>query len=1412
MRREDSDGPIPNGPRARRVKNFAGGPVPLLCAVLLPIAAVTLVAPGQAAATPAPRTALSVSFSWQQVLPDAGSPVAEGSPSVATLDGGGPSVVVGDRAGGVYAFHLSDGSPVAGWPAHLRGPVDSTPSVASDGSGTDDVFVSAGNAADPASGGYVGLDNRGNQIWSSGAPDPNGPHGVQASMAVGQLEGSTAVVAPSLGQEEYALGAASGARLPGWPFFTADSGFTTPSLADLYGNGQTEIVEGGDSTAGLANGQTYSNGGHLRVLGAGGNLICSHDTNQTVDSSTAVGNFLAGGQAGIAFGTGSYYPGASDSNTLFASDSHCNIVWRDNLGGNTVSSPAIGDLNGDGNVEVLEGADTGSSGLVYALNGANGAVLPGWPQATPGRIIGGITTADLTGGGYNDVLVPTTDGLVIYDGRSAQPIVILGAGAVALQNSAAVTIDPDGLIGITIAGYDASNAGVVQHFEIAGSAGHSLGKRAWPMFHQNPQLTGWLNQSAPGHLNAPIVGIAATADGRGYWNVATDGGLFDFGDAGFSGSMGGHPLNRPVVGMAPTHDGRGYWEVASDGGLFAFGDAHFYGSTGSLTLNRPVVGMTPTPDGRGYWLVASDGGLFAFGDARLLRLDRVADPQQTGGRDGADSGRPRVLAGGLRRRAVRVRRRPLLRLDGWTAPQPVDRGDGFQRRPRLLAGGVRRGSVQLRDGTVLGIDGQPLAGPAGGRHGADAAWRGVLDGGGRRRHVRLPRRVLRLAPATLRRLRRRGRLRAIRPGRVAVLTAGLVLAASAAGAVVRPSAASAFPSTTVTVTGHGWGHGHGMGQWGALGYALAGTNWQQIVDHYYAGSTIAELSSGADATAVRVVLTENDGDSVIVTSSSSFSVDGASYAAGQAVQMLPVPGGWDISAGPGCGGGWTPVSTGVSNPTATGGTATLQLCQAGGNLSVHGSIEALYNSAGQARTVNILPLETYVADVVPSESPAGWGTLGSTGPGGQPWGFQELEAQAVAVRSYVMAGLGSYGGYADICDLSCQSYRGTTNESPLTNLAAQATAGSVMETNGVVQSTQYSASTGGYTNPGAFAGVPDDGDAVCVPGACNPNHTWTASVPLSTIEATWPQLGTLESIEITGRNGLGDWGGRVTTMTLVGSSQNVPLTGDDFTSALGLRSDWFTVTSTLASPAAGIAVTPDGKGYWIDGAAGEVLGFGDAAVPGSLGGLPLAEPVVGMAAFPAGQGYWEVASDGGVFSFGSASFEGSTGAIRLNRPMVGMAPTPDGRGYWLVASDGGVFAFGDAHFYGSTGNLVLNKPVVGMAATSDGRGYWLVASDGGVFAFGDAHFHGSMGGQHLNRPVVGMTGAPGGTGYRLVASDGGIFSFGTAPFFGSTGNLVLARPIVGMADSTDGQGYWMVASDGGVFSYGDAHFYGSAAG
>jgi hypothetical protein len=164
---------------------------------------------------------------------------------------------------------------------------------------------------------------------------------------------------------------------------------------------------------------------------------------------------------------------------------------------------------------------------------------------------------------------------------------------------------------------------------------------------------------APASLSAPVAGIAATRDGRGYWLVGADGGVFAYGDASYYGSASGGDLGIPVVGIAATKDGKGYWVsdygglvsnfgdapalgdlpdslvfptapivgiasdsagegywlVGADGGVFGYGAARFHGSLGGIHLDAPIVGIAATPDGGGYWLVGADGGVFSFGDA-----------------------------------------------------------------------------------------------------------------------------------------------------------------------------------------------------------------------------------------------------------------------------------------------------------------------------------------------------------------------------------------------------------------------------------------------------------------------------------------------------------------------------------------------------------------------------------------------------------------------------------------------------------------------------------------------------------------------------------------------------------------------------------------------------------------------------
>jgi len=85
--------------------------------------------------------------------------------------------------------------------------------------------------------------------------------------------------------------------------------------------------------------------------------------------------------------------------------------------------------------------------------------------------------------------------------------------------------------------------------------------------------------------------MAATPDGGGYWLVASDGVIFNYGHAGFYGSAASEPLVKSLVGTACTTDARGYWQVTSAGSIFNYGDAAFYGSAGSGPLAKPIVGI-----------------------------------------------------------------------------------------------------------------------------------------------------------------------------------------------------------------------------------------------------------------------------------------------------------------------------------------------------------------------------------------------------------------------------------------------------------------------------------------------------------------------------------------------------------------------------------------------------------------------------------------------------------------------------------------------------------------------------------------------------------------------------------------------------------------------------------------------------
>ncbi len=413
---------------------------------------------------------------------------------------------------------------------------------------------------------------------------------------------------------------------------------------------------------------------------------------------------------------------------------------------------------------------------------------------------------------------------------------------------------------------------------------------------------------------------------------------------------------------------------------------------------------------------------------------------------------------------------------------------------------------------------------------------------------------------------------------VAVSTSTPAVAASAPTAVAAATAATVpvvvpSPIGTYTFTGHGWGHGRGMGQYGALGYALAGWSYAQILDHYY-GGTVPAAPDDRNLP-IDVELTDRTGKDTAATGTSLtldagagaqpvFMSDGTTPA--HAVRLVPDGKGTFTAqaARTECGSGsiWADIGPYPSGTVIRDGAGqSITQCDDTREESYRGSLVA-WQRGTTSYTFNRVAVEDYLRDVVPHESPASWGTLGDGA------GMQALEAQAVAARSYALSSSRPSG--AKTCDTTaCQVYlpyatrpyatsTWTTLPYPQSDQAVAATAGQVRRmgsAGGAIARTEFSSSTGGFTAGGTFPAVVDDGDAV----AQNPNHTWTAT--FSAVQAA-AELGLsgVSGITITGRNGLGDFGGRVTQLQVTDAA-GAPhsYTGAQFQSLMGLKSDWFTV-------------------------------------------------------------------------------------------------------------------------------------------------------------------------------------------------------------------------------------------------------------
>jgi stage II sporulation protein D len=384
---------------------------------------------------------------------------------------------------------------------------------------------------------------------------------------------------------------------------------------------------------------------------------------------------------------------------------------------------------------------------------------------------------------------------------------------------------------------------------------------------------------------------------------------------------------------------------------------------------------------------------------------------------------------------------------------------------------------------------------------------------------------------------------------VGLLTAAALALPSAPATAAGAGSWSVPSNAWVTVKGHGYGHGHGMSQYGAEGAARQGLTFREIAGFYYPGTTWGKITGR-----VTVRISADTSDDLEVLARPGLTLrDGAAKPV-----VLPDNGAtrWrievtktgrnQVSYLAGSWRRWAEL-TGEGTFAAPGEPVTL--VTPSGNRAYRGRLSALAPVPGSRDrdTVNNVSLESYLKGVVPLEMPALWSP-------------EAVRAQAVAARTYAAyeRDHAPSDRHYQLCDTSsCQVYGGYDAEHPAANDAVTATRRLGLLSGGKPAFTQFSSSSGGWTSAGSvpyLAATRDPYDG----WAGNPVHSWSLRITDTRIEQAWPRIGNLTRIAVTSRDGNGDWGGRVRSLTITGGKGRIVVSGDTFRSALGLRSTWVT--------------------------------------------------------------------------------------------------------------------------------------------------------------------------------------------------------------------------------------------------------------